>query len=65
MSAPAAVFQNTYSPVLFTALPPVGRVHPVGVVDVTAPSTKQTSRFPAVGLNNAPADTDPELGSTV
>jgi hypothetical protein len=49
----------TYRPVLFTADPPVGRVHPVGVVVVTAPSTVISRNRPAVGVNAVPSTTVP------
>ena len=65
VSPPAATIHHTYRPLLLIAEPPEGKVHPAGVVEVTAPSATHSRSRPAVGTNIVPAATDPLFGSTV
>jgi hypothetical protein len=64
-SDPVATFHHTYKPAPLTADPFVGSVQPDGVVDVTLPCTKQTSRLPVVGVKADPSTTVPDAGLMV
>jgi hypothetical protein len=50
---------HTYTPVLLIADPPDGRVHEVGVVEVTAPSSVTTPKRVPVNVNGVPSITVP------